>query len=200
MKPTTSGTTTARAPGTTISLSDASVLIATQRAESGTTPSLPSRRPGISRNRGGPFDHRRGGPTDSVDRERSEEEGKPGADEEPMKTSTSPTFRLRPPSWATASSKLLKRASAVSAAEPVEALATAAVVLPSESSASVTFGPTGQFRHLGDATGVVGDRPVASTETTTPVVAVPMQQRRCHRSRRRSQGSARRPSRRHPHR
>ena len=57
-----------------------------------------------------------------------------------MKTSTSPTFNDRlPPALITANSKLLKSASAVRAAEPTaKPLATAAVVLPNESSASVT--------------------------------------------------------------
>src|SRR5690606_30658 len=50
MKPITRGITTARPPGISISLSAAPVEMSTHLAYSGSTPSLPSRRPGISRN------------------------------------------------------------------------------------------------------------------------------------------------------
>ncbi len=48
--PTITGSSTDATPGTIISFSAAAVEISTQRAESGFTPSLPSSRPGISRN------------------------------------------------------------------------------------------------------------------------------------------------------
>ena len=49
-KPNINGITTARIPGASISFREAEVEIATHLAESGITPSAPSRSPGISRN------------------------------------------------------------------------------------------------------------------------------------------------------
>ena len=141
MNPRTSGITTAREPGTTISLSEAVVEMATQRAESGCTPSRPSRRPGISRNwrRTSSIISWAARPTASMVRA-ANRNGSMAPRKRPMKTSTSPTFRdSEPPAWMTANSKLLNRARAVRAADPTaKPLATAAVVLPSESRASVT--------------------------------------------------------------
>ncbi len=57
--------------------------------------------------------------------------------------------------------KALNSTSAASAAEPIAyPLVTALVVLPTASSGSVTLRTSSrQVRHLGDAAGVVGDRP-----------------------------------------
>ena len=56
--------------------------MATQRAESGTTPSLPSRRPGISAELAtNLLDHLLSRPADGVDGERGEQERKTGTEE-----------------------------------------------------------------------------------------------------------------------
>ena len=141
MKPKTRGTTTARAPGMTISFNEAFVEIATQRAESGTTPSSPSRNPGISRNcrLTSSIISCAARPTASIVKA-AKRKGSIAPMNNPMNTLTSPIFSERvPPAISTANSKLLKRASAVSAAEPTaNPFAIAAVVFPNESSASVT--------------------------------------------------------------
>ena len=141
MKPMTNGMTTASDPGSTISLSDAVVEMATQRAESGCTPGRPSLRPGISLNwrRTSSIMSWAARPTASMVRA-AKRKGSMAPRNRPMKTVTSPTSRdNEPPAWLTANSKLLNRARAVRAAEPTaKPLATAAVVLPSESKASVT--------------------------------------------------------------
>ena len=92
----------------------------------------------------------------------------------PMNTLTSPMLsESEPPAISTANSKLLKSAKAVSAAEPTaNPFAIAAVVLPSESRASVTsrtLGSNSDISAMHPALSAIG--PYASTETTTPVVA-----------------------------
>ena len=142
MNPVTRGTTTASAPGTIISFSEASVEMATHRAESGIAPSLPSRRPGMSRNcrRTSSIILLAARPTASIVRA-ANRNGSPAPRKSPMNASTSPMLRSSdPPAAAIAYSKLLKSASAVSAAEPTaKPFAIAAVVLPRLSRASVTF-------------------------------------------------------------
>ena len=147
MNPITRGTTTASAPGASISRSDAFVEMATHAAESGSTPGVPSRRPGISRNwrRTSSIILLAARPTASMVRA-ANRNGTIAPRNSPMNTSIEPMSRLRaklrPCSAAAlikATSNDLNKASAVSAAEPTaKPLATAAVVLPSESSASVT--------------------------------------------------------------
>ena len=141
MNPRTRGMATARMPGASISRNDALVEIATHRAESGLTPSRPSRSPGISRNwrRTSSIIFWAARPTASMVNA-ANRNGSMAPRKRPMNTSTWPTSRDRvPPAWATANSKLLNRARAVSAAEPTaNPLATAAVVFPRESRASVT--------------------------------------------------------------
>ena len=98
MNPTTNGTTTAKEPGIIISLSEASVEIATHLAESGVTPSFPSRRPGTSRNcrRTSSIIAVAARPTASIVNA-AKRKGRPAPKNNPMKTSTSPTFSVNEP-------------------------------------------------------------------------------------------------------
>ena len=92
----------------------------------------------------------------------------------PINTSTWPiSSDSEPPASITANSKLLNKAKAVRAADPTaNPFATAAVVLPRESKASVTSltsGPNSAISAMPPALSAIG--PYASTETTTPRVA-----------------------------
>ena len=143
MNPMTSGTTTARAPGASISRSEPFVEMATHAAESGSTPGVPSRSPGMSRNwrRTSSIILLAARPTASMV-SAANRNGTIAPRNSPMNTSTEPMSRLRlkdASAFSRATSNDLNSASAVSAAEPTaKPLAMAAVVLPSESSASVT--------------------------------------------------------------
>ena len=141
MNPMISGAAMARAPGTSISRRDARVEMSTQRDESGCTPSTPSRSPGISRNcrRTSSIILLAARPTASMVKA-ANRNGSMTPRKSPMKTSTRERSSARtPPSAPMACLKAANRARAVTAAEPTaNPLATAAVVLPSESSESVT--------------------------------------------------------------
>ena len=109
------------------------------------------------------FDHRRGGATDSVDRERSEEEGKPGADEEADEDvdvthvqAEAAAFLGNGELEALEEGKRSERSRADSEAlgDSGSGVAKRIERIGDLADRRVEFG------HLGDATRVVGDRPV----------------------------------------
>ncbi len=142
MKPVTSGSATARDPGTIISLSAAAVEMSTQRAYSARAPSRPSRRPGISRNwrRTSSIIWLAARPTALIVSAANRNGNIP-----PMKRPTVVSISMMSMrSSPTADLNVKKSARAVTAAEPMaKPLATAAVVLPSESRASVASRTSG---------------------------------------------------------
>ena len=137
-KPTTTGASTAIAPGTTIRLSAAVVAISTQRAVSGSA--LPSNRPGISRNcrRISLIMSKAASPTAVIVIE-AIRNGMVPPMKMPISTSGSESCRLKSGLLTvTVSTKAAMIASAASAAAPIaKPLPIAAVVLPTSSRPSV---------------------------------------------------------------
>jgi hypothetical protein len=82
MKPMTSGTTTARPPGMSISRSAAAVEMSTHLAYSGTRRLALAQARDLAELAAHLFDHLVGGPTDGVDGERGEQERQHGAEEQ----------------------------------------------------------------------------------------------------------------------
>ena len=95
MKPTTSGTTTASAPGAIISRSAASVEMSTQRAVVGLAPGAFAQTRDLAELAAHLLDHLLGGPADGVDGQRGEQERQRRAEEEAdERPRTSPMFRF----------------------------------------------------------------------------------------------------------
>ena len=169
--PTMTGASTATTDGPTISLRAAFVEMSTHVAESGLTPSFPSRRPSISRNwrRISSTIWPAAFPTESMVIAATRN-GKPPPISKPITTFGSLSESAKPP---TAVEYAAKRASAVRAAEPIaNPFPTAAVVFPIESRASVisrTSFPSPPISAMPPALSATG--PYASTVIVTPTVA-----------------------------
>ncbi len=147
MNPTTRGKATASAPGMSISRNAEAVEMSTHLAYSARTPSLPSRSPGISRNwrRTSSIIWLAARPTAWIV-SAAKRNGNIPPRKSPTVTwmSRMSSVASSPPASTTAWRNVKNSASAVTAAEPIaKPLATAAVVLPSESSASVASRTSG---------------------------------------------------------
>ena len=166
-RPTTTGAITAVRPGRIISLSAAAVEMSTQRAASGFAPSLPSSRPGISRNcrRISSTICPAARPTAvmvraPIKKGRIPPSSRPITTTGSVTTMSSGSIPAASRFWSTAWVNAENRARAVRAAEPMaKPLPMAAVVLPRASRPSVIFrtsGPSSAISEIPPALSATG--------------------------------------------